>query len=108
MRTGSLTERITLLRPSVQVNALGESRQTFEDAVTVHADRANISGRLSAEAGELFPDYSARFVIRIMHAVAEGWRVRDLSDGGKLYTVTNIYPNRHLQMKTLVCERVNE
>ena len=36
----------------------------------------------------------------------EGWRVQQ--QGGRLYEVTAIVPNRDRGMITLICDRVNE
>lgn len=107
MRAGGLSDtRLEVLRPSRAANAYGEEAPTWEAVGTVRAERVKMEGRRSEEAGEQFPDYSARFNIRYAHHVEENWRVR--LDEGHLYAVTNVIPNRRRAMKTLVCERVNE
>ena len=96
---------LDLLEPVKSVNRFGEQEERFEPRGRAHAERVKMTGRLSLEVGEGFPDYSVRWNIRDVHRVRENWRVQHL--GGYLYSVTNIIPNRDRGMLTLVCERVN-
>lgn len=109
MRCGDLTERLTLLRPIAKKNGFGEKISTeYEPTGTIHAERSKQSGRLTVEAGEMFSDYSTRYNIRIFHEVGEGWHVIDETDGGREYKVTNVILNSRRQMKTIVCEAIND
>lgn len=98
--------KLRILRLVKQTDDYGAESTTWEETRTVWAERAALSGSMSVEVGERFPDYQARFNIRDVHEVEENWRVEQL--GGHLYTVTNIEPNRARGMLTLCCERVNE
>lgn len=106
MDTGRLADtRLTLLRPVRVTDRMGAERTTYEEAGFAHAERQSFTGRRSEEAGEHFPDYTARFNVRAEHAVTEFWRVKDLD--GTLYTVVAVALNRWAHFKTLFCERVN-
>lgn len=106
MMAGRMKYKLVLLQPSETVNDFGETKISYTETRTVHAERLKHSGSRSEEADEHFPDYRTEFNIRDAHPVSENWRVRQL--GGYLYTVTNIIPNIDRGLKTLVCNRVNE
>ncbi len=107
MRAGGLrNERIILQKPVRTTDKFGAEKVTWEVVRTVRAERVKMSGRISEEVGERFPGYSVEFNIRYPIRAEEHWRV--LHMGGNLYEITNVIPNRDRQMKTLVCERVNE
>lgn len=106
MQAGRMKYKLTLLRPLYSENDYGERETSYEETVTVHAERVKANGHRSEEVGEHFPDYNVEYNIRDVHTVAENWRVQQL--GGYLYTVTNIIPNLDRGYKTLVCVRVNE
>lgn len=105
MRAGRMKYKLVLLEPVSEGDGFGEETPKYKDFRTVWAERVNVSGNLSEEVGEHFPDYHVKFNIRDAHPVKENWRVKQL--GGYEYTVTNIIPNIDRGMKTLVCERVN-
>lgn len=105
MQAGKMKYRIELLEPVRREGRFGEQTEGYESRGTARAERVKLTGNLSEELGEHFPDYSVRWNIRDAHHVEEHWRVRQL--GGHEYTVTNIIPNRDRGMLTLVCERVN-
>ena len=106
MRTGNMDEKLVLMRPVRTRNDFGEQQVTWEQVRTVWAERVKARGWRSEEVGEHFPDHSAEFNIRFVHPAEENWRVQHV--GGMLYTITAIIPNRRADMKTLVCDRVNE
>lgn len=106
MKAGPLKYRLSLLKPVVVANGYGEEVVTYVETRTVHAGRTKMSGSWGVTVGEKFPDYNTEWDIREEHEVEENWRVKELA--GYLYTVKNIIPNPDRQMKTLVCERVNE
>ena len=107
MRAGGLrNERIILMKPVKVTDKFGAEKVTWETVRTVCAERAKMSGRMSEEMGERFPGYSVEFNIRYPVPAEEHWRVQH--QGGVLYEISNVIPNRDRQMKTLVCERVNE
>lgn len=106
MIAGRMKYRLKLLQPVKVTSKSGAETTTYQETVTVHAERVRNSGRRSEEVGEHFPDYHVEFNIRDAHTVAENWRVQQL--GGYVYTVTNIVPNLDKGYKTLICERLNE
>lgn len=107
MRAGGLTDKLEVLEPLAEVNGFGEERMAYGARGEIRAERVQMGGRRSEEAGEHFPDYSVKYNVRYGHEVKENWRVKDMRYG-YLYAVTNVIPNMRKGMKTLVCERVNE
>jgi SPP1 family predicted phage head-tail adaptor len=106
MIAGRMKYKLKLLQPVKVENDFGEEVDTWQETVTVHAERVKHTGNRSEEVGEHFSDYRAEFNIRDVHTISENWRVQQL--GGNLYTVTNIIPNLDRGYKTLICDRVNE
>ncbi len=107
MRAGGLRqERIVLLKPVRETDRFGAEKTTWETVGTVRAERVKMTGRMSEEVGERFPGYTVEFNIRFPIHVEEHWRAQP--QGGDLYEIQSVIPNRDRQMKTLVCERVNE
>ena len=106
MIAGRMKYKLKLLQPIKAENDFGEEVDTWQETVTVHAERVKHTGNRSEEVGEHFPDYRVEFNIRDVHTISENWRVQQL--GGNLYTVTNIIPNLDRGFKTLICDRVNE
>jgi head-tail adaptor len=74
----------------------------------IRAELRKQRGSVRESGGELFSAYDAEFNIRFHHKMAEGARVRHLTEGGLLYRVDNILLNRARAMKTLQCSKVNE
>lgn len=105
MIIGRMRHRITVLKPEVVTDSFGSERIEWTEVNTIHAERVAVKGSRSNEVGELFPDYSQSFNVRIQHDIAENWRVREVK--GYLYSVTNIVYNYSKGYKTLICERVN-
>ena len=106
MRAGTLSYTLTLLRPEITDSAYGSPRTEYKAVGTIHAERAKMTATNSMEVGEVFPDYRVDWLVRIEHKIKEHWRVQE--QGGHLYNITNIIPNRRRGLQTLVCERVNE
>lgn len=106
MRAGALKYRLTLLKPQRVTDRMGAEKVDYMATRTVRAERVRATGSRSEEVGEHFAAYNAEFNIRDAHEVEENWRVRQ--EGGHLYTVVSIVPNRDRGYKTLICERVNE
>ncbi len=108
MRAAGLRgELYTLTKSVTTTDKFGAKKQTWVEVMKIHAERVKMSGRISEEDGERFPAYSAEYNIRYPIHVEEHWRIQAVS-GGNLYEITNIIPNWDRQMKTLVCDRVNE
>lgn len=101
-----MTDYITLLKPVHTTDSYGGEKTEYEKTKRVHAERVKMTGRRSEEVSEHFPDYSVRWHIRDVHEVGDNWRVQH--EGGSLYTVVAIEPNRQRGMNTLICEKVNE
>lgn len=107
MKAGGLrNERLVLMKPVTTTDKYGSEKVTWETVRTVRAERVKMNGRMDVEVGERFAGYSVEFNIRYPIHAEEHWRV--LHIGGVLYEITNVVPNRDRQMKTLVCEKVNE
>ena len=106
MKAGPMREWLHILKPMTTENEFGEKKVEYVETKRIHAERVKNVGRRSDEVGEHFPSYDVRFNIRDVHDIAENWRVQH--DGGYLYDVTAIEPNRERGFKTLICERVNE
>lgn len=104
--SGLRNERIKLLRPERITDRFGAERVEYKEVQTVHAERVKMSGTMRSEVDERFPSYVVEFNIRYPIRVEEHWRLQPM--GGYLYEITSVVPNRDRQMKTLVCERVNE
>lgn len=105
MIIGRMRHRLRLLKPVTITDSFGSERTEWEETNTVHAERVSVRGSRSNEVGELFPDYSVSYNIRIQHEIEENWRVEEVK--GYLYSVTNIIYNQSKGYKTLICERVN-
>ena len=108
MRAGGLDQKLVLLEPKRATDRMGAETVVYTAVRTMRAERVKLAGNRSEEAGEHFPDYTAEFNIRYAHPVQENWRVQHLNDGGRLYTIVAIFPNRRKGYKVLKCERVNE
>ncbi|MCH3980503.1 MAG: head-tail adaptor protein [Prevotella sp.] len=106
MRSESLDKIVDIIKPTVETNEYGEEKTVYGKADTVYASRVKISGRRAEVIGEHFPQYSAAYDVWINTDVEENWRLQE--HGGMLYTITNIIPNEDRDLKTLICERVNE
>ena len=101
-----MREWLHVLEPVTVTDKFGAEATEWKDVRRVHAERVKFSGRRSEEVSEHFPAYNVQFRIRDVHRMAENWRVQH--EGGNLYTVVAIEPNRERGMLTLICERVNE
>ena len=97
--------RLKILRPNRTKDVFNAEKTSYEEIRTVHAERVRLTGSYGLELGERFPDYKTEFRIRDVHPVDENWRVEEV--GGKLYTVTNIIPNKDKGFLLLKCDRVN-
>lgn len=105
-RGGNDWYRIKLYELTTTRNEFGEESVSYKERGTYRAQRTNLKGVLRTETDELFPDYTVEWNIPFPIQVDEGWRLQQL--GGYLYTVTNVLPNVRRQLKTLICQRVNE
>lgn len=108
MRAGELKYKLELLEPRRTTDRMGAEYVQYVKTRTVHAERVDMSGNISEEVGEHFPDYTVRFNIRSKHPVDENWRVRQIRPEGHLYTVTAIIPNLDKDYVILQCVRTNE
>lgn len=106
MRTESLSLQVDIIKPDVEVNDYGEEKTVYKKTATVYASRVKMSGRRSEVISEHFGAYSAAYDVWISTKVEENWRLQEI--GGMLYTITNIIPTEDKDIKTLICERVNE
>lgn len=106
MRAGGLRKyRIEIQRSSESENRFGEREKIWETAVETKADVISKSGTRINDVHELTPFYSVDFRIRQYHEVDEKMRV---IFNGKKYRILAIPPITDKQMKTLICELINE
>lgn len=105
MIIGRMKHKLTVLKPETVTDSFGSERTEWVEQNTIHAERVNVKGSRNNEAGELFPDYSVSFNVRMEQNISENWRVQEIK--GFLYNVTNIVINDSKRFKTLICERVN-
>lgn len=105
MRAGSLSQKITPMRPVYTTDDFGTETVEYIEQPTISAELVYKSRMRTNLVGEQFPDYGVLFNLRIQHRIAEHWRIQHL--GGHLYEVQNIEYNEGKQMQTLYCSRVN-
>lgn len=109
MRAGELREcKLQIISPAIETDDFGAETTLWSVETTTRAQRVKYTGSRVKEVGEMFPNYTAEYIIRYPVKVKENWRVCDLFDDNKIYIIGNIIPNRLKGMKTLVCERLNE
>lgn len=107
MHAGTLTERITLYRPTVAVNDYGEEETAYQAAHTARAERVSLTGRLAMQVGERFTDYDLTLRIHSCVEVAELWRLT-LNGSAEPYQVETVERNRRRGVTTLLCTKVNQ
>lgn len=103
-------DKLTIYEPVSVTSEFGSERTVWTERKSIRAERVKRSGQLHEEVGERFAARSVEWNIyfRLKKYVQEHWRVADVRDGGTLYEVTSITPNRDRNMLVLTCERVNE
>lgn len=109
MRSARMTSRLKVQKPVEKSGGFGTSSPHFEDYMSgkpVAAELRRESGNGVNVNGERFSDYRAEYYIYWQHKICNGWRVTDI-DTELTYTVTNVFPDRRLNLRRLVCERVN-
>lgn len=106
MKLNRMNTRVAILRPVVVVNDYGEEKTSWEHVREVWADRVKYSGHMSNEVGEHFADYRATFNVWLNVPCGDGWRL--MERGGHIYNVVSVEDSVHKQLRTIVCERVNE
>ncbi len=106
MKAGRMKYRLKVERPEIVIDEFKAETTRWIPGKTIWAERVRNVGRRREEAGELFPDHSVEYNVRIQHDVQENWRVEEI--GGHRYVVVATVPNADRGMLTLVCERLNE
>lgn len=107
MKPGQMRERLIPYRKTIAKTATGSQCDAYVALPQVWASLLSERNEAHIEAGELFADMHSEFAVRWAVDIREKWRVKHL-DTGTLYTVTSIRPVRHLGMKILKCEKVND
>lgn len=104
------TDKLTLYEPVTVVDKYGSESVAWTARGSIRAERVKRSGALHDEVGERFAARSTEWNVyyHLSKRLSEHWRVADVRDGGTLYEVTSITPNRDKNMAVLTCERVNE
>lgn len=107
MIAARLNYRIILKRPRpLTLDFFGEETLIFEEVGRFAVERKEMGGASVKQAGEIFTDYHATFILRWHVSVAVGWRVVD--EDGIEYEVTSCVPNRRRGLREIKCNRVNE
>lgn len=103
-------DKLTIYEPVVEIDKFGSETTVWTERKTIRAERVKRTGDISEEVGEKFPAITTEWNIYLVlrKYLKENWRVADVRDGGTLYTVTAITPNRKRNMAVVSCERVNE
>lgn len=76
IKAGDLRHEIVLMRPRRERNERGRSEVTWEDVVTVHAGKADVSGREFWQAQAYHAENVVTFTTRWREDVTTAWRVR--------------------------------
>lgn len=107
MKPGQMRERLIPYRKTIAKSVSGAQRDAYEALPQVWASLLSERNEAHIEAGERFADMHSEFAVRWAVDIRQQWRVLHV-DTGTLYTVTAIRPVRHLGMKILKCEKVND
>lgn len=104
-----MTSRLKVQKLTERSDGFSTSTVHFEDyrdGRPIAAELRKESGSAVNVNGEHFSDYRAEYYIYWQHDVRTGWRVTDM-ETGLTYEVTNVFPDRRLNLRRIVCERVN-
>jgi SPP1 family predicted phage head-tail adaptor len=105
MRAGTLTENISILKPNVTTNDVGEQTTEYIVKLTTKAKVEFDSGNREIENREIVYNYSKTFKTRYYIEVDEYDRIHW---NNKQYRILSIEPNRQYQELTIKTELVNE
>ena len=107
MIAGRLRDKVAVYRPVEEVNAYGESEQTWVLACTARAERAKRSDARSEQVAEHFSEARVVWLVRDAHEVHANWRLVDSRTGEK-YTIMGVTPHRERGYNELSCTLYND
>lgn len=93
MKAGDLTHKITLLKPTWHKDSRGNRLVEWEEAYTVWASKADVSGRDFYQAQAYQAQDTVTFGIRYRDDVTQEWRI---NDHGEMYDILEV---NHLSYK---------
>lgn len=105
MRAGLLNKNVTVLKPVISVNEVGEQTTTY---ITKFTTKARLQHSLSSrdmENTEIFFNYTEIFTFRSYHDINEFDRLLYM---GKTYRIFRITPEPEQMALTVYCELINE
>lgn len=105
MRAGLLTETITILRPVVYQNAVGEQVTTYTEKTTIRARNVVHREAQTNLNGDIAYPKTYTLEVRIFQPVDDYDRIRW---NGKDYTIISIEIDRPLMCKRIEIIEVNE
>lgn len=105
MRAGLLTETITILRPVVYQNAVGEQVTTYTEKTTIRARNVVHREAQTNLNGDIAYPKTYTLEVRIFQPIDDYDRIKW---NGKYYTITSIEIDRPLMCKRLEITEVNE
>lgn len=107
MNPGLLDTRLNAWQPSSPDGLFGRTDLDWPGPPrAVWAQRVRFSGSEVQAGGEVTAVYRADFIVRWESPVAEKWRVEE-QQGGDLWQVEAVEPNRRKGLKKLMCRKVN-
>lgn len=87
IKAGDLRQLVTLQRPVNQVNEKGRRITGWEDVATVHAGKADVSGREFYQAQAFHAEDVVTFTLRWREDVTAKWR---LVHRGAVYNILEV------------------
>ena len=87
IKAGDLRQLVTLQRPVNQVNEKGRRITGWEDVATVHAGKADVSGREFYQAQAFHAEDVVTFTLRWRDDVTADWR---LVHGSAAYNILEV------------------
>ena len=102
---GTLTDRITVLRPVTVKDEYGSQNTTFEDRGSIWANVRYMKGDAALTAGESWMSKSVSITIRYTSLVTERCRI---GWDGKTYRITSLNRDRANGSVSIVAEYIDE
>lgn len=105
MQAGLLKDIIEIHKPTIETNEFGEQTQLFEKHVETKAQVIYDRGNRNISNNEIVFNYNITFKTRYYIDVNESMKV---VFNKKKYRIISIESDNHIQVKTIICEVINE
>ena len=105
MRAGLLREVITVLKPSITVNEVGEQTTTFVPHITTKARLQHLGSTRDIENTEILFQSLSIFTIRDYHKILDTYRIEFRN---KIYRILKIQEEPEYRQIVIQAELVNE